>query len=33
MVDVRDGAAFVQNIRQEMQLTEGMMKKLGLQQV
>ncbi len=33
MVDVRDGAAFAQNIRQEMQQTGAMMKKLGLQQV
>ena len=32
-VDVRDAAAFVQNIQQEMQLTAAMMKQLGLQPV
>ena len=32
-VDVRDGAAFVQNIQQEMQLTAAMMKQLGLKPV
>jgi tripartite-type tricarboxylate transporter receptor subunit TctC len=33
LVDVRDSASFVQNIRQEMQLTEAMMKKIGLQPI
>lgn len=33
LVDVRDGASFIQNIRQEMQLTEVMMKKVGLQPI
>lgn len=33
LVDVRDSASFVQNIRQEMQLTEAMMKKVGLQPI
>jgi len=33
LVEVRDGTAFLQSIRQEMQQTETMMKKLGLQAI
>ncbi|WP_027017182.1 Bug family tripartite tricarboxylate transporter substrate binding protein [Comamonas composti] len=33
LVDVRDAAFFTQSIRQEMQLTEAMMKKVGLQPI
>lgn len=33
LVDVRDAASFIQSIQQEMQLTEAMMKKVGLQPI